>query len=390
MKKLITILISATMVISLAACGGGNNSSQPPANNAEPPATSEAAPATAAPETPKETAPVAASEKIGVSMPTQSLQRWNQDGANMKSQLEAAGYEVDLQYAGDNDIPTQVAQIENMISGGCKVLVIAAIDGDVLTTVLADAKSKGIPVIAYDRLIMKSDAVSYYASFDNWKVGTMQGSYVESALDLKNAAGPFNIELFTGSPDDNNINFFFGGAMEVLQPYIDSGKLVVKSGQTEIGQCATQNWSSEKSQERMENLISSQGYGPNGTQLDAVMCSNDSTAQGVTNALVNAGYTGDNFPVVTGQDCDKPSVKNMIAGTQSMSVFKDTRTLAAQVVKMVDAIMKGTAPEINDTKTYDNGTGIIPSFLCEPVAGTVDNYKELLIDSGYYTEADLK
>jgi len=323
-------------------------------------------------------------------MPTQSLQRWNQDGANMKSQLEAAGYEVDLQYAGDNDIPTQVAQIENMISGGCKVLVIAAIDGDVLTTVLADAKSKGIPVIAYDRLIMKSDAVSYYASFDNWKVGTMQGSYVESALDLKNAAGPFNIELFTGSPDDNNINFFFGGAMEVLQPYIDSGKLVVKSGQTEIGQCATQNWSSEKSQERMENLISSQGYGPNGTQLDAVMCSNDSTAQGVTNALVNAGYTGDNFPVVTGQDCDKPSVKNMIAGTQSMSVFKDTRTLAAQVVKMVDAIMKGTAPEINDTKTYDNGTGIIPSFLCEPVAGTVDNYKELLIDSGYYTEADLK
>jgi len=383
MKKLIAILLVATMVLSLTACGGGGTTSQSAAGSTAPAATSDSTPA--APESDTS----AGGEKIGVSMPTQSLQRWNQDGANMKSLLEAAGYVVDLQYAGDNDIPTQVSQIENMISGGCKVLVIAAIDGSALTTVLDDAKAKDISVIAYDRLIMNSDAVSYYATFDNWKVGTLQGKYIEEALDLPNAAGPFNIELTTGSPDDNNINFFFGGAMEVLKPYIDSGKLVVQSGQTEIGQCATQNWSTEKSQERMENLISSQGYGPNGTKLDAVMCSNDSTAQGVTNALVNAGYTADNFPIITGQDCDKPSVINMIAGTQSMSVFKDTRTLAAQVVKMVDAIMKGTQPEINDTETYDNGTGIIPSFLCDPVVGTVDNYKELLIDSGYYTEAEL-
>jgi len=383
MKKLIAILLVATMVLSLTACGGGGTTSQSAAESTAPAATSDSTPA--APESDTS----AGGEKIGVSMPTQSLQRWNQDGANMKSLLEAAGYVVDLQYAGDNDIPTQVSQIENMISGGCKVLVIAAIDGSALTTVLDDAKAKDISVIAYDRLIMNSDAVSYYATFDNWKVGTLQGKYIEEALDLPNAAGPFNIELTTGSPDDNNINFFFGGAMEVLKPYIDSGKLVVQSGQTEIGQCATQNWSTEKSQERMENLISSQGYGPNGTKLDAAMCSNDSTAQGVTNALVNAGYTADNFPIITGQDCDKPSVINMIAGTQSMSVFKDTRTLAAQVVKMVDAIMKGTQPEINDTETYDNGTGIIPSFLCDPVVGTVDNYKELLIDSGYYTEAEL-
>ena len=383
MKKLIAILLVATMVLSLTACGGGGTTSQSAAGSTAPAATSDSTPA--APESDTS----AGGEKIGVSMPTQSLQRWNQDGANMKSLLEAAGYVVDLQYAGDNDIPTQVSQIENMISGGCKVLVIAAIDGSALTTVLDDAKAKDISVIAYDRLIMNSDAVSYYATFDNWKVGTLQGKYIEEALDLPNAAGPFNIELTTGSPDDNNINFFFGGAMEVLKPYIDSGKLVVQSGQTEIGQCATQNWSTEKSQERMENLISSQGYGPNGTKLDAAMCSNDSTAQGVTNALVNAGYTADNFPIITGQDCDKPSVINMIAGTQSMSVFKDTRTLAAQVVKMVDAIMKGTQPEINDTETYDNGTGIIPSFLCDPVVGTVDNYKELLIDSGYYTEAEL-
>jgi len=328
--------------------------------------------------------------KVGISMPTQSLQRWNQDGANMKTQFEQAGYKVDLQYAGDNDIPTQVAQIENMITTGCKVLVIAAVDGSSLTEVLKQAKAKKIPVIAYDRLIMNSDAVSYYATFDNFKVGTIQGEFLRDALKLDSTDGPYYMELFTGSPDDNNINFFFGGAMSILQPYIDSGKIVVLSGQTSKAQCATPNWSTEEGQKRMENLITQMGYGPNGQKLDAVYSSNDSVAQGITNALVGAGYTKENFPLVTGQDCDKTSVKNMLAGIQAMSIFKDTRTLAAQVVKMTDQIMKGETVDVNDTKTYDNGTGVIPSYLCEPVFGTVDNYKELLIDSGYYTEADLK
>lgn len=327
--------------------------------------------------------------KIGVSMPTQSLQRWNQDGANMKAQLEAAGYKVDLQYAGDNDIPTQVAQIENMIVGGCKVLVIAAIDGSSLTEVLKDAKAKKIPVIAYDRLIMNSDAVTYYASFDNFKVGVIQGEYLRDTLKLDTAAGPFNFELITGDPGDNNAGFFFNGALSILKPYMDSGKIIVKSGQTSFAQCATPSWSTEEAQKRFENIITSVGYGPNGVKLDAVMASNDSTAQGVTNALVGAGYTKDNFPLLTGQDCDIASVKNMLKGLQSMSIFKDTRTLAAQVVEMTNAIMKGTSVPINDTKTYDNGTGVIPSFLCAPVFGTIDNYKTLLIDSGYYTEAQL-
>lgn len=372
-KKFFASLMAMVMVFGLAACGG---SSEPAAEG--------------------DTAEGGAGGKIGVSMPTQSLQRWNQDGSNMKAELEAAGYEVDLQYAGDNDIPTQVSQIENMIAGGCEVLVVAAIDGSSLTTALQGAAEKGIPVIAYDRLIMDSEAVSYYATFDNYKVGQMQGQYIVDALDLENAEGPFNIELVTGAPDDNNVNFFFGGAMDVLQPYIDSGKLVVPSGQTEKAQCATANWSTEEAQKRFENIISSVGYGPNGVKLDAVLCSNDSTSYGVQNALQAAGYTADNMPIITGQDCDKPNVKNIVSGLQSMSVFKDTRTLAEKVVGMVDAIMKGTEPEINDTETYDNGTetydngtGVIPSYLCDPVVVTVDNYKEMLIDSGYYTEADI-
>ena len=258
-----------------------------------------------------------------------------------------------------------------------------------MTEALKGASENNIPVISYDRLIMNSDAVSYYATFDNYKVGQMQGEYIRDALDLDNAAGPFNIELTTGAPDDNNVNFFFGGAMDVLQPYIDSGKLVALSGQNEKAQCATANWSTEEAQKRFENIITFVGYGPDGVKLDAVLCSNDSTSYGVQNALHTAGYTAENMPIITGQDCDKPNVKNLVSGLQSMSVFKDTRTLADATVKMVDAIVKGTEPEINDTEAYDNGTGIIPSYLCDPVVVTKDNYEEILIDSGYYTAEDV-
>lgn len=369
-KRLLGILLCIVMVAALAACGtkeeetGGKSGEE---KTSEDKKTGED------------------KKTIGVCMPTKTLQRWNQDGTNMKKQLEAAGYKVDLQYA-DDDIPTQVTQIENMIANDINLLVIASIEGDSLGTVLAQAKEKDIPVIAYDRLIMNTDAVSYYATFDNYMVGQKQGEYIEEALDLENAAGPFNIELITGDPGDNNAKFFFDGAMDVLQPYIDDGKLVVVSGQTDFATVATAGWKTENAQNRMENIISS--FYADGTVLDAVMANNDSTALGVANALTSS-YTGE-WPILTGQDCDVANVKNMIAGKQSMSIFKDTRELAKQVVKMVDAIMQGKEAPVNDTETYDNGMGIVPSFLCEPVYADVDNYKELLIESEYYTEDQLK
>ena len=324
-------------------------------------------------------------EKIGVAMPTQDLQRWNQDGSNMKAELEAKGYEVDLQYAG-NDSATQASQIENMIANGDQLLVVASIDGDSLGTVLAQAKEANIPVISYDRLIMNTDAISYYATFDNYLVGKTQGEFLVDALDLENADGPFNLEIVTGDPGDNNVNFFYGGAMDVLQPYIDEGKLVVPSGQIAKEEVATANWATDAAQSRFENILSS-NYA-DGTNLDAVLASNDSTALGVENALA-ANYTGE-YPIITGQDCDIANVANIVAGKQAMSVFKDTRALASQVVEMVDAIISGEEVPVNDTETYDNGTGIIPSYLCEPVAVTQDNYKEMLIDSGYYTEDQIQ
>ena len=375
MKKLFALLLALVMVLGLVACG----------NTAE-----ETVEETV--EEVEETVEEVVEEVeevveeggnlVGVAMPTKDLQRWNQDGENMKNLLEKAGYEVDLQF-GANDIATQVSQLENMIANGCEVLVIASIDGEALGSVLDQAKAAEIPVIAYDRLIMGSDAVSYYATFDNWNVGVKQGEYIVEALDLANApeGTTYNIEYITGDPGDNNINFFFDGAISVLQPYVDAGILVTPSGQTEKAVVATPGWATDAAQARFESILAS--YYADGTQLDAVLASNDSTALGVANALASS-YTG-NYPVLTGQDCDIANVPNLLNGTQAMSVFKDTRTLAAKVVEMVDALMQGAEPPINDTETYDNGTGIIPSFLCEPVACDIDNYVEILIDSGYYT-----
>jgi len=326
------------------------------------------------------------SNLIGVAMPTKSLQRWNQDGQNMKKELEAAGYEVILEYAEDK-VETQVSQIENMITKGVKVLVIASIDGTALKGVLAEAEKEKIQVIAYDRLIKESSAVSYYATFDNYKVGQIQGEFIAKELDLENATEPFNMEVFGGSPDDNNAFVFNAGAMDTLQPYIDSGKLVINSGQVDMEEIAIPGWKPEGAQARMDNLLTA-FYADK--KVDVVLSPNDSLAQGIVASLKAAGYAAADMPVLTGQDCDTTNVKMIIAGEQSMSIFKDTRTLAKNTVAMVDAIMKGEEVPVNDTTSYDNGVKVVPSFLAEPVFADKSNYKALLIDSGYYTEDQLK
>lgn len=307
------------------------------------------------------------------------------DGENMETTLRSAGYTVDLQYA-NNESDLQDEQIKGMVDEGCSILVIAAIDSAAFAESLEAAKKAGATVIAYDRLIMDSDAVSYYASFDNQLVGKLQGEYIADALDLEKSDGPYNIELFTGSPDDNNCNFFFGGAMEVLQPYIDEGKLVVPSGQVSKEECSTQDWSADNAKKRMNQILKTNYKG--GKKLDAVLSSNDSVASGIVDALSENNMK--EFPILTGQDSDINSVKNILSGKQSMSIFKDTRNLAAKVVEMVTAIINGEEVPVNDTSSYDNGTGAIPSFLCEPVFADENNYKEILLDSGYYTEDQLK
>ena len=329
----------------------------------------------------------ALAEKVGVSMPTQDLQRWVQDGENMQKELEANGYEVMLTYAGNN-VATQISDLENMITNDCDVLVIASIDGGSLGTVLASAKEKDIMVVAYDRLLMDTADVDFYATFDNYKVGVIQADYIIEKFDLDNTDKSYRMEVFAGSPDDNNARFFYAGAMDKLQPYIDEGKLVVTSGQSDFETCAILGWGTPDAQKRMDDLLA--GYYTDGTFPDLVLSPNDSLAMGIANSLEAAGCPIESFPVITGQDCDKANMKNIIAGKQSMSVFKDTRTLAAQVVEMVNAYLLGDEVPVNDTETYDNNVKTVPSFLCDPVFADINNYEELLIESGYYTIEDLQ
>jgi len=328
---------------------------------------------------------------IGIAMPTKSLERWNKDGAHLEELLKKAGYTTTLQYA-DNKVDQQITQLQNMINQNPKVLVIASIDGTALAPVLATAAAAGIKIIAYDRLINGTENVDYYATFDNYKVGQLQGEYIEKTLGLKDGKGPFNLEPFAGSPDDNNAKFFFSGAWDVLQPYVKSGKLVVPSGKAPANDDAwasigVQGWSSDTAQSEMQNRLNS--FYASG-KVDVVLSPNDSLALGIEQALDGAGYkVGTDWPIVTGQDADQANVKNMLADKQSMSVWKDTRALGDQVAKMVDEVVKGGTVEVNDEKTYDNGKKVVPTFLLPPVVVTKDTVKSVLVDSGFYTASDL-
>jgi len=384
-RKLLSAILCVSMVATmLVGCGSKAETTTDTAAT-EAPAT-EAADAT---EAATEAAAAATTEggKIGVAMPTQSSERWINDGANMKAQLEALGYEVDLQYAED-DVQAQVSQIENMIANGANCLVIASIDSSALVNVEQQAKDAGIPIIAYDRLLMDTDAVSYYATFDNKGVGTAIGKYIEEAKDLANAdaADPYTIEFFMGSPDDNNAKMLYDGLMEVLQPYLDNGVLVCKSGRTSFDDTCILRWSQETAQQNAENYLT--GFYAD-EDLDICATAFDGFAYGCKAALEGAGYTAENWPLITGQDAELMATKNIIAGTQTMSIYKDTRLLAEKCVTMVQAVMEGAEPEINDTEQYNNGKLVVPSYLCTPVAVDKDNYKEIIVDGGYYTEEQL-
>ena len=326
---------------------------------------------------------------IGIAMPTKSSERWIADGKNVVADLESKGYKTKLVY-GEDDPDQQVSQIENLITQGVKALIVAAIDNKSMNNVLQQAKDADIPVISYDRLILGTPNVDYYASFDNEKVGELQASYIVDKLGLKSGKkGPFNIELFAGSNDDNNTRYFFQGAMNVLQPYIDKKQLVVRSGQTKLNQVTTLRWDGGTAQKRMDDILTS-AY--KSQRVDAVLSPYDGISIGILSALKSDDYGSKSkpLPVVTGQDAEVASVKSIIAGQQSMTVYKDTRQLAKVSSNMVDALLNKKKPEVNDTKTYDNGAKVVPAYLLEPVAVDKANYQKEVVDSGYIKESDLK
>jgi putative multiple sugar transport system substrate-binding protein len=377
-KKLGLTALGAVLAIGLTACGGSGAGSSSDSGTAS---------------------QDAKDVTIGVAMPTQTSERWIADGNNVKKQLEGKGYKVDLQYAND-DIPTQSQQIDQMITKGDKLLIVAAIDGTALSSQLQAAADAGIKVISYDRLIRDTPNVDFYVSFDNYKVGVAQGTALLAGLGVTDkdgkptgAKGPFNIEVFAGSLDDNNAAFFFDGAMDTLKPFIDDGTLVIKSGQNKIEQVAILRWQQETAQKRMEDLLTST-YN-DGTKVQGVLSPYDGLSRGIITALQNAGYGPTTtsqptpMPIVTGQDAEIASVKLINDGVQSSTVFKDTRKLAEQAVTASVAFLEGKEPEANDTKTYDNGQKVVPSYLLPVVTVYKDDIKKELIDSGYYTQAEV-
>ena len=326
---------------------------------------------------------------VGIAMPTKSSARWISDGDAMVKQFKEAGYETDLQYAED-DIPNQLSQIENMITKGVNVLVIASIDGTTLTNALENAAAADIKVIAYDRLIKGSPNVDYYATFDNFQVGVEQAqSLVKGLKERFPDTKPWNVELFGGSPDDNNAFFFYNGAMSVLQPLIDDGSIVIGSGQTGMETVGTLRWDPAVAQSRMDNILSA-SY--TDKEVNGVLSPYDGLSIGILSSLKGVGYgSGDmKMPIVTGQDAEVQSIKSIKAGEQYSTIFKDTRELARVTVGMVDALLQGSEPEINDTKTYDNGVKVVPSFLLKPVPVDATNWEQIVIGSGYYTADQVK
>ncbi|MFE4369535.1 multiple monosaccharide ABC transporter substrate-binding protein [Streptomyces sp. NPDC056835] len=356
---------AVSLVLSLAACGQNSEGGS------------------------KDDTKDSAGSTIGIAMPTKSSERWIADGANMVAQFEKLGYETNLQYGEDN-VAQQVAQIENMITKGVDVLVVAAIDGRALSDVLQQAADRNIKVISYDRLILGTKNVDYYASFDNEKVGVLQATYLIEKLGLKDGGkeGPFNIELFAGSPDDNNTRYFFDGAWKTLKPYIDGKQLVVRSGQTALDQVTTLRWDGGTAQKRMDDLLTG-AYGSQ--RVDAVLSPYDGISIGILSALKSDGYgtAAQPYPLVTGQDAEIASVKSIIAGQQTQTVYKDTRALAKQAVRMADAVLNDKKPEVNDEKTYDNEVKVVPSYLLDPVSVDKSNYRAELVDSGYIKASDL-
>ncbi|GLW27949.1 multiple monosaccharide ABC transporter substrate-binding protein [Actinoplanes regularis] len=366
-------LSAVALVTTMAACGSSEKSTDKAASGGD-----------------------TAGALIGITMPTKSSERWIHDGDNLKSQLEGMGYKVDLQYA-ENDIPTQTQQLDSQITKGAKLLIIASIDGTALSSQLDNAKAANIPVIAYDRLIRDNANVDYYTTFDNFKVGVQQATSLLTGLGVLKAdgskgdvKGPLNIELFAGSPDDNNATFFFNGAMSILDPYIKDGTLVVKSGQKDFKTVATLRWDPETAQKRMENLLTSTYKG--GAKVNGVLSPYDGISIGILSALKSAGYgtAAQKYPIVTGQDAELASVKSIIAGEQYSTIYKDTRQLAKVTGEMADAILKGQTPQTNNTTDYDNGKKVVPAELLESVIVNKDNYQKVLVDSGYYTADQLK
>ena len=311
----------------------------------------------------------ASNKKVDIFFPSGN-ERFVTSGNSLKDTLEKEGFTVSLQFAGSND--EQAQQIDAVLGKGSGCIVIAAFDSKAIGTSLEKAKAKNIPIIAYDRLPMDTEAVDYYATFDNEGIGTAMAKYVENKFNLKQGAGPYTVEFFQGSDDDNNAVLINKGMMAVLKPYIDKGQLVVASGQTGFRDTTIKSWDGKNAAARMDKLVKTYYTGRN---LDILMSASDSIAEGLVDGLAGAGYNGVQ-PFITGQDATPKALEFVRSGKQGTTMAKSAELLNGKCIRMIKAVVEGTQPEVNDVSTYNNGKITVPSYLCIPLILDKENLDE--------------
>ncbi len=297
------------------------------------------------------------SKNIAVCFPN-TTESWQRNGDTLTKLLQEEGFNVDVQFS--DTIEKQQQQVKDAIAKKPGCIVIAAIDSAAFVDVLEDAKKNNVPVIAFERMLLNSDAVSYYASFDGAAVGEAMGEYFESVLNLKSGAGPYNIEFFAGSTTDSGAGIYFSNAMKILEPYLRSGQLVCRSGQTNFEQVAVAEWNSANARPRIRDIFNK--YYSDAT-LNVVLSPNDDIAGVLLEEFKAAGKP---FPLISGLDGDPAAFDRIRAGQQTFTVAKDPEVLTSKCVRMIKAVVEGTQPDINDVTNYNNGVKVIPAYLCTP------------------------
>ena len=298
------------------------------------------------------------SKNIAVCFPN-TTSSWQRNGDSLQKLLEEEGFTVNVQFSAT--IEEQQQQVKDVIGKNPDCIVIGAIDSAAFVEVLENAKKKNIPVIGFDRIISNTDAISYYASFDNGAIGDGMGEYIAAALNLKNGGGPFNIEFFAGGPSDNNAHIFFENTMKILEPYLRSGQLVCRSGQTTFEQVAVADWNSANARPRIQELMN-RYY--TDAPLQVILSPNDDIAGVILDEI---GKAGKPYPIISGLDGDPAAFERIKNGQQTFTIAKDPDVLTAKCVRMIKAVVEGTQPDINDVTNYNNGVKVVPSYLCTPM-----------------------
>ena len=381
MKKrlMASIILAAAAAICLTACGAKKETAESTASGTE------EAPVSGEAQDPYMDV---SGRRVAIAFPSAADERWSRDGEYLEQRFQEKGCTTHLVYS-DGLEEQQTADVTQLIDEGCDLLIVSAIGDTSLAAPLAKAKAAGIPVIAYDKLIRGTDAVNFYVAYDAYRIGEMQGEYCIRALGLKveDTSKEYNVEFIAGNPADTTTGYLFSGAYDTLKPYLDAGVLDVPSEQMTFGQVTEGEWDANAAETRMKTILNT--YYDKKTELAIALCSDDEAAKGVSKVL-DTSYSGKNHVIVTGCGAEADNLELIRKGKQSMTVYMAPEQEAAVTADLGLTLLAGESADANlisdggwkfecryDTSSYNNGKGIVPSFLIVPEVITADNIRKI-------------